>query len=136
VLESQETNNTYTRLIRIGPDLGVSSLTLPTSIRAGSVMSVTDVTLNQGGAGAAPSTTAYYLSADIALGAGDVLLGTRAIPALAAGTSDAATLTVTVPASTPPGTYYVIARADAADGVTEALETNNTYVRTIQVTAP
>jgi hypothetical protein len=30
----------------------------------------------------------------------------------------------------------VIARADAADGVTEALETNNTYVRTIQVTAP
>ena len=136
VIESQEANNTYVRVIRIGPDLGVSSLTLPTSIRAGSVMSVTDVTHNQGGAAAGPSTTAYYLSADAVLDAGDVLLGGRAVPALAAGTSGAGTLTLTVTASTVPGTYYVIGRADAADGVIEALETNNTHVRAIPVTAP
>jgi large repetitive protein len=136
VIESQEANNTYARLIRIGPDLGLSSLTLPASVRAGSVMSVSDVTHNQGGAAAGPSTTAYYLSADVVLSAGDVLLGGRVVPALAAGTSDAGTLTLTVAASTPPGTYYVIGRADATDEVVEALETNNTYVRTIQVTAP
>jgi len=136
VIESQETNNTYARIVRIGPDLGLSSLTLPASIRAGSAMSLSDVTNNQGGAPAGPSTTAYYLSADVVQGAGDVLLGSRVIPALGAGLSDAGTLTLTVPASTPPGTYYVIGRADAADEVVEALETNNTYVRTIQVTTP
>jgi subtilase family serine protease len=136
VIESQETNNTYARIVRIGPDLGLSSLTLPTSIRAGSVMSVSDVTNNLGGATAGPSTTAYYLSTDVVLGAGDVLLGSRVVAALGAGMSDAGTVTLTVAASTPPGTYYVIGRADAADEVVEALETNNTYVRTIQVTAP
>ena len=136
VTESQEANNTYARIIRIGPDLGLTSLTLPASIRAGSVMSVSDVTNNLGGAAAGPSTTAYYLSADVVLGAGDVLLGSRVVPALGAGMSDAGTLTLTVAASTAPGTYYVIGRADAADEVVEALETNNTYVRTIQVTAP
>jgi subtilase family serine protease len=94
------------------------------------------VTRNQGGAAAGPSATAYYLSPDVVLGAGDVLLGGRVVPALAAGTSDAGTLTLTVAASTAPGTYYVIGRADAADEVVEAMETNNTYVRAIQVTAP
>ena len=136
VIESQEANNTSARLIGIGPDLRVSSLTLPASVGAGSVISVSDVTRNQGGAAAGPSATAYYLSPDVVLGAGDVLLGGRVVPALAAGTSDAGTLTLTVAASTAPGTYYVIGRADAADEVVEAMETNNTYVRAIQVTAP
>jgi subtilase family serine protease/subtilisin family serine protease len=136
VTESQEANNTSVRLLRIGPDLVVSSLILPTSVAAGSAMSVSDVTRNQGGAAAGASATGYYLSANTVLGGDDVLLGSRVVPALAAGASHTGPLTLTVPAATTPGTYYVIGRADAAGEVIEALETNNVFVRTLQVAAP
>jgi subtilase family serine protease len=136
LVESQEINNAYARLLRIGPDLIVASVTLPASVRAGSPLTVSDVTRNQGGAAVGPSTTAYYLSTDGLLGGNDVLLGSRVVPALAGGASDTATTTLAVPASTTPGTYYVITRAEANDEIVEALETNNTYLLTIQVTAP
>ena len=136
LIETQEINNTYVRLLRIGPDLIVSSVTVPASVRAGGSMTVSDVTRNQGGAAAGASTTVYYLSADSVLGGGDVLLGNRIVPALGGGASDTGTATLTIPPSTTPGTYYLMTRADAADEIVEALETNNTYLLTIQVAAP
>jgi trimeric autotransporter adhesin len=41
--------------------------------------------------------------------------------------------TVTIPAGTIPGGYYVVVRADADGAVAESLETNNTIARAIQV---
>jgi subtilase family serine protease len=96
---------------------------------------VSDTTRNLGG-GAAPATsTWYFLSANNLLDAGDVAIGSRAVGALAAGASDSGTATLTIPAGTASGTYYVIARADGNDALVETQEGNNTYLATITVGA-
>jgi len=59
------------------------------------------------------STTRYYLSLDAnkdAGDAGDVLLtGYRNVPIMASGTTSSGSPRVTVPSSTPLGTYFVVA---------------------------
>ena len=69
--------------------------------------------------------TAFYLSTNLTLDAGDQLLTTRAVPPLAASATSAATTPVTVPAGTPTGTYYILVKADANSEVPEVTETNN-----------
>jgi hypothetical protein len=72
------------------------------------------------------SATRYYLSLDAVKSASDTLMtGSRGIPGLAAGASHSGTVTVTIPAATPPNTYFVLACADAASTVVETDETNN-----------
>ncbi len=61
------------------------------------------------------------------------MLGSRGVPALAAGASDTASVTVTIPAGTATGTWYVFAKADAGGVVSETSEANNTTFRTIKV---
>jgi hypothetical protein len=48
------------------------------------------------------------------LDAADVVLGSRAVPALGAGASDTGSVTVTIPVGTPVGTHYLFAKADGA----------------------
>lgn len=59
VPETAETNNVLAVSVRVGPD--VSSLSKPTSVPAGAVVTLTDTTKNQGRATLNPSTT--YLGA-------------------------------------------------------------------------
>ncbi len=47
------------------------------------------------------------------------MLGSRIVPALAAGASSAGVTPVTVPADTSAGVFYIIAQADANGQVTE-----------------
>jgi len=136
VAETQEANNTAGRQVIVGPDLIVASFSGPFTIAAGSTVVVTDVAFNSGGDVAGPSTTRFYLSANQFLDAGDVLLaGSRAVPALAGSASSSGSTSVTFPAGTAPGIYYLFAVADADGVVTEAQETNNTAVRLILVVA-
>jgi hypothetical protein len=107
------------------PDLVVSALSAPGSASAGSALSITDTTRNQGDAGAGASVTRVFLSKDVSLDAGDVVLGQRAVGSLGTGAGSAAASNVTVPATTPAGSYYVLARADALGGVAESNEGNN-----------
>ncbi|HEX2694682.1 MAG TPA: CARDB domain-containing protein, partial [Acidobacteriota bacterium] len=92
------------------PDVVVSVLAAPSAATAASGISVSETTKNQGGAAAA-STTRYYLSANSTYEAADTPLGLRAVGALAAGASSTATVTLTIPAGTATGNYFVIARA-------------------------
>ena len=127
VPESQEANNVKaSALVRIGPDLIVSAMTAPASAAAGSTITVSDTTKNQGAGGASASATRFYLSANSAVDASDVTLGSRSVAALAAAGSDSGTVSLVVPASTPAGAYYVLAQADAGSAVSETGETNNT----------
>jgi subtilase family serine protease len=125
VAESNETNNTRTITIRIGPDLAVTAATAPARVAAGSSIDVTETTQNIGTGNAGASATGFYLSTNTLLDASDVRFGTRTVPALAPGASSARTTTVTLPAVSA-GTWYLLVNADDDRTITETLETNNT----------
>jgi subtilase family serine protease len=133
--ESLETNNVTVRAVQVGPDLVVSALGAPTAVAAGTSFTVTDTTRNQGGGPAGASTTTFYLSANSAIDPSDAVLGSRVVPVLDGGMSDTGTTTLSVPAGTQPGTYYLFSRADSDGAVAESQEANNLAVRAIQVTA-
>jgi len=66
----------------------------------------------------------------------DVLLGSRAVSPLASGAVSAGTTSVTLPAGLAAGHYYIFAMADAPGTTSEAVETNNTILVSIDVTVP
>jgi subtilase family serine protease len=132
--ESNETNNTRSRLISIGPDLDVSSFSVPSEGAAGATISVTDKVTNAGGSSAPASATTFFLSPNATLGAGDILLsGSRSVPILAAGGFSEGPTDLTIPSTTAVGSYYIIAKADGAGAIVETTETNNTYARLIRI---
>ena len=134
VAESVETNNTGLPIqVRVGPDLAVSALTVP-GAAAGATISIAETTANQGSAATPTSTTRFYLSANTQLDAADTLLGSRTVPALAAGASSNGTTAVVIPGTTAAGTYVLIAVADGPNGIVEALENNNITIRALSVT--
>jgi subtilisin family serine protease/subtilase family serine protease len=135
LVETAETNNFGTWVIRIGPDLMISAFSAPAAVGPGQSVTVSDTTKNQGGGSAPASATHYLLSADAVADAGDILLGSRAVPALAAGAVSSGSLIVTIPVGTPTGTRYLIAAADGGNGVSETAENNNMNVWTVQVGA-
>jgi subtilase family serine protease len=134
--ESVESNNTRAASIKIGPDLAVSALTGPSSASAGGSIVVTDTTKSQGSDPAGPSMTRFYLSVNSSLGAGDVLLGGRAVGALAVNGIDTGSATLVIPPETAPGSYFIVAVADGDGAVGESLENNNTRARSISIPAP
>ena len=133
ITETDETNNTLTKAIAIGTDLVISALTVPAGANSGSTITVTETTTNSGGAQAGSSTTGFYLSSNSTLDGNDTFLGSRSVPALNGGAGSTADTSVTIPAGTTAGAYYLIAKADANNVLAEAQETNNTSYKTIQI---
>jgi subtilase family serine protease len=133
VAEASEANNVAWAFLQIGPDLAITAVTAPSGAGAGTSISVADTTRNQGSGSAAPSTTRFYLSKNGAVDAGDTLLGGRDVEALAPGATSSGTTSLTIPAATVPGAYYVVAQADGAGVVGETVETNNTHYVFVQV---
>src|SRR5262249_42226565 len=105
----------------------------PASAVAGTSFSVTDTVQNTSRIAAGPSRTQYYLSLDSVKDGGDKLLGGRAVPALGANGTSTGTVSVLIPASTPPGTSLLLACADALGAVTETDETDNCRVSTATI---
>ena len=133
-LESAETNNLFVRTLKVGPDLEVTALGVPLTGAPGGVLNISSTIANTGGGNAGAFAVTFYLSSNYILDASDILLsGTRTFTSLAAGTSSAGTTDVTIPAGTAVGTYVLIAKADGNDQIVEALESNNTSPRTIQI---
>jgi subtilisin family serine protease len=133
VAETSETNNVSFRSIQVGPDLIASALSGPTRGGIGLTVDVTDTVVNQGAGGAAASTVRYYISPNVVLDAKATLVGGRPVPALGPGDANTGTTTLTVPASTLAGSYFIIAAADGDSGVPESQEFNNTAARSIAI---
>jgi subtilase family serine protease len=133
VLETSETNNTYTRTIGIGPDLDISALSVPSASGQGQSIVITDTTKNMGGGNAGSSVTQFYLSNDSSVDSSDTLLGSRNVPELAAGAYSYGSTTVTIPEETTGGSWYIVAKADGEEVVPESSENNNTYSRSIKI---
>jgi subtilase family serine protease len=134
IAEGNETNNTFARPIAIGADLTVSALGAPAKSGEGLSILATDTTKNAAGRSDVPdSTTAYYFSSDAVLGGGDTLLNGRTTGPILSGGSGAGSANLTIPAGTPTGTWYIIAKADDPSGVFETSETNNTRSKSIAI---
>ena len=131
--ETNETNNNRSHSIAIGPDLTIPALTVPALAGAGSTITVSDTTQNNGSAVGVSTTTAFYLSPTPALGEGAVRLGSRAVAPLAAGTADSGSALVTIPTGTATGSYFIVARADDLAAVAETSEENNAAAQAILI---
>lgn len=147
VAELDETDNcgpSFSSISVTLPDLLETPLSSPpSSANPGNRFTVTDRVQNLGSVGAGTSTTRYYLSTDTIKSAGDVLLtGSRAIGALnssgVSGSTSTGSVVVTIPSSTPLGTYHMIFCADDLHVVAETNETNNCLVTldTMSLTSP
>ena len=135
VNETNENNNTLAAVIRLSPDLIVSVLSVPPNVHVGTPpFNVTDTTKNQGQGIADATSTSFYLSTNATWDAGDFLLASRGVPILDFGVTSAGTTSVTIPAGTAPGNYFILARADAAGHVTETSENNNVLSKAITIT--
>jgi len=142
VAETNETNNSLCTAtpIAVGPDLIFTAIsTTATHVAQGANFNITDTVKNQGGASTVISSlNAYHLSTDTTYGNGDdiAIVATRTVGVLTGGSSSGATTPLTVPATTPNGTYYICAMADSTGIVAEANETNNTACTTTTITVP
>lgn len=121
---------------RQATDLRVESVSASgASVVRGRQLGVTDTTRNGGVVRVGESSqTGLWLSTDASRGPDDVRLGTRAVPdLLPAGGGSTGTVTLTVPAGTPTGSYSVLACADADRLLFESNEANNCAVSASRV---
>ena len=134
IVETLETNNVGADALAIGPDLHISAISAPAVATAGTIIKVTETTRNRGIGPAAASVTKFYLGTTPTFAASALYLGSRDVPALAAGAVSTATTSVTIPASTgAAGTYYLFAVADANAEIVETLETNNATADSLKI---
>jgi uncharacterized repeat protein (TIGR03803 family) len=128
--EASEANNcaVSSATVLVGwSDLIITEISDPPSTAIpGGKFTIFDTVQNQGTIPAGTSYARYYLSMDGVKNAGDVLLmGTRAVESLASGASSAGSRRVTMPLSTPLGTYRVLGCADDTAKVPENDNANN-----------
>jgi len=123
--EKNEANNLSSRILRVGPDLVTAVRSIAGTPRAGTTISVQDLTSDPSTVAAPQSTTGYYLSTDNRLDVTDVRIGSRAVPALASGGSSLASGQAVIPAGTVPGAYFILAVADYPKVIVESNEGNN-----------
>lgn len=135
------------------PDLRVTAVRGPTGAVRGNTITVTGTVANRGSASAQSGwLTRVFLSTDTTITAADTPIGTWTAPALMrAGDSVLVSAPIQVPATTPPGQYYLGMIADATNLIRESVEFNNSrstalrmdlvpnvdlYVTGIQVAVP
>ena len=116
--------------------LGAGAAERQPGLAVGQRVTVNVTARNSGGDEAPPSVTQLFLSANTTLDEGDLALGDRAVPALAAGASSAASVELLIPAGTAAGRWYLLAKTDALNDIAEAVETNNVTARAIDISAP
>lgn len=120
-------------------DLKITSVrTNVVTVVRGKAVEVSDSTRNVGRGAARSTRTRYYLSSNRSWSRNDTTLATRKVKRLKARRTSSATRTVTIPASTPAGTWWVLACADATTRVREKREGNNCRAagRALRVTLP
>ena len=134
LVETQETNNTRTASIQIGPDLAVTAMSAPASAGAGGTVAVTETTSNQGGGPAAATKTRFYLSSNYMLDATDIPLQERDVLALAAGNSSPATTIVTIPDGTTTGMLVPVHSERTAEphGLAQACHQSNSAAEVLE----
>ncbi len=129
VTETDETDNIQTELLEIVdfdlPDFEVTQFYFEMKkLNPGQSFVISDGILNNGTGDGTAVNIQYILSTDVIVDGGDIVLDSfeKDLPA---GTSTFVERTLTIPPSTPKGTYYLIEIVDRNDDILELDETNN-----------
>jgi subtilisin family serine protease len=126
--------NVATALTPAQPNLLTKKIVTPASAKAGQTITITTKTKNLGPGNAPPSQTFIYFSNNATLDtSSDPLVGTRNVPALAAGTASKGPTSVTIPPGTPTGTRYFFVRSDGPGVIAETNEGDNTKKKAIPI---
>jgi uncharacterized membrane protein len=116
-------------------DLVQVGLVVPAKLTVGKAFTVSDEVENAGRETSLDSVTGFFLSTDEAAHRTDVRLGAHRVPALQPGSRYSRESRLKVPPNVTPGTYYVIAFANADNGVEERYKTNNARAVKVEVVA-
>lgn len=108
----------------------------PTTVPAGGSVTLSAWTVkNQGTLGAGEFDTGYYLSFSATVGAGGVLVGGNHLGDLGAGSiRNWGASSLTIPATTVPGAYYLCIWVDCDNELAESNEANNWACAALTVT--
>mgnify|MGYP001599700582 CR=1 FL=1 len=142
VVEVNENNNTLCSSTQVAvprPDLVfVSFSTGVATATRGSTVAVSNWVRNQGGSPAQSSIIAFHLSSNQIYGDTDDIISSsaRTIPGLAINEDSSVITNVAIPVNIPPGNYYICARTDDANSVTELNEANNVVCTSGKITIP
>nr|WP_245119648.1 CARDB domain-containing protein [Hymenobacter volaticus] len=140
VTETNEANNVRSVVLTVmSPtvDLLVQQPYLNNSSAVpGSSVVTNSYVYNQGNSSAASSSVGYYLSADNTLSSNDILVGSTFGSTLTGNSSNYRSGSITIPASTAIGTYYVFFVVDYQNLVIETNENNNATSTTLNIVAP
>jgi len=125
--ESDENNNSFAAsptTITYGPDLIVTSIGTPATVRADSDVSIPVTVKNQGTGTSGKFYIGIYLSDDSTITTSDKYLGQEYFTTLVPGAQESFTSSIYIPANLS-GTYYIGAIVDYKSNIGESNETNN-----------
>lgn len=130
VAENDERNNCALSAFKVhvgpgGPDLTAVIVLYSRTVAAGAEIDLNGGARNDGNAVALESSTGFRLSGDRQPGGDITLTGTADLPILRPGDVRSRSASALVPPGTAPGSYYVLACADAGQTVPETDETDN-----------
>ncbi|MFT4648379.1 MAG: subtilase family serine protease [Glaciecola sp.] len=103
----------------------ISVSAAPNTLTAGDAMVVADTVRFEGTGTAGPFQVGVYVSTDLAFDSSDLLVGSRLVTSLAAGSDSPSAQTYNVPASLATGTYFLALVVDDQNDVSESSETDN-----------
>jgi len=131
---SQDSNQLNTALA--APDFVITALSSAATIQLGNPLVINSTVKNDSAVSGSTFLTSYYLSYDHQVTPSDIFLGTRTIPALAAGASSTASISLNIPSNIAPVTYYLGAIADYTSFRPEQNESNNAFLGNTVSLAP
>ncbi len=114
--------------------LPVSVSAAPSALTAGDDIVVAETVRFEGSGSVGPFRVGIYVSTDLAIDGSDLLVGSRLVTSLAAGSESPGANTYTLPASLATGTYFLALVVDDLDEVSESSETDNILWATTPLT--
>jgi len=106
------------------PDLVVNGVIAPSTAVPGGEVTLSATVKNAGSGSSSPSYTYFYLSKDMVFDSSDLYLGQKHISSLPPGRSWMVSYSATIPSGSS-GNYYILAKADGSNRISEMNEVNN-----------
>ena len=141
IAETNENNNIIRKRVYVkglDVDIALQSILCDSVAQRGTALSIAINTKNTGKVNVGGFKNKYYLSTDTIVDALDILFSTTnsgSTVGLVAGNTTTENISYFINSNTAVGTYYLIAMTDTQNAIAEINETNNKFIKRIQIEA-